>query len=386
MSFELRTWPSMRAFGEAAHAEVAADDDSPFTSFAWLDTLERVGCVAADRGWAPCHLSLHREGRLVAFAPAYLKGNSEGEFVFDHSWARYAEGSLSLDYFPKLLVAVPFTPATGRRLLIRAGEDHGRVRAAFAEGLRQIAQEMTVSSAHVLFPTADEASDWAGSGLARRAGVQFQWHNAGYANFEEFLERFTSKRRNQIRRERREVQAQGIEIEILTGSDLTPEVADFVHRFYRATVDKYFWGRPYLNQEFFAEIIVRLRDRILLVVAKDRASGRRIAGAFNVLGHNALYGRYWGALEDHNFVHFEVCFYSGIELAIARGLDRFEPGAGGEHKLTRGFEPTATHSVHHLRDPRLDRAVRDYLAREKPSVLSEIDAVRREMPLKSRKT
>ena len=339
-----------------------------------------------DRGWAPCHLSLHREGRLVAFAPAYLKGNSEGEFVFDHAWARYAEGSLALDYFPKLLVAVPFTPATGRRLLIRAGEDDGAVRAAFAEGLRRVAQEMTVSSVHVLFPTADEASDWAGSGLARRAGVQFQWHNAGYANFDEFLERFTSKRRNQIRRERREVHAQGIEIEILTGSDLTPELADFVHRFYRATVDKYFWGRPYLNREFFAEIFVRLRDRIQLVVAKERASGRRIAGAFNVLGHNALYGRYWGALEDRNFVHFEVCFYSGIEQAIALGLDRFEPGAGGEHKLTRGFEPTATHSVHHLRDPRLDRAVRDYLAREKPSVLSEIDAVRREMPMKSRKT
>src|SRR5688500_7842225 len=269
MSFELRTWTSMRAFGEAAHAEVAATDDSPFTSFAWLDTLERVGCVAAERGWAPCHLSLHREGRLVAFAPAYLKGNSEGEFVFDHAWARYAEGSLSLDYFPKLLVAVPFTPATGRRLLIRAGEDESQVRAAFAEGLRRLAQEMTVSSVHVLFPTVDEASDWAGSGLARRAGVQFQWHNAGYATFEEFPERFTSKRRNQIRRERREVQAQGIEIEILTGSDLTPEVADFVHRFYRATVDKYFWGRPYLNQEFFAEILVRLRDRIQLVVAKE---------------------------------------------------------------------------------------------------------------------
>ena len=386
MSFELRTWQSMSAFGESAHAELAESDDSPFTSFAWLDTLEQTGCVAPDRGWAPCHLSLHEEGELVAFAPAYLKGNSEGEFVFDHSWARFAEGSLGISYFPKLLVAVPFTPATGTRLLIRPGRDAARIRAAFGEGLRRVARQLSVSSVHVLFPTAAEASDLGGIGFARRAGVQFQWHNAGYANFEEFLERFSSKRRNQIRRERRDVEAQGIEIEVLTGSDLTPALADFVHRFYRATVDKYFWGRPYLNQEFFEEILVRLRDRVHLVVAKDRSSGKRIAGAFNVLGKKALYGRYWGALEDRNFVHFEVCFYSGIEQAIRRGLERFEPGAGGEHKLTRGFEPTETHSVHHLEDPRLDRAVRDFLGREKPSVLSEIDAVRKEMRMKARRS
>jgi predicted N-acyltransferase len=385
MSFELRTWSSMSAFGEEAYSELAEADDSPFTSYAWLDTLERAGCVAPERGWAPCHLSLHRDGKLAAFAPAYVKGNSEGEFVFDHSWARFSEASLGVSYYPKLIVAVPFTPATGSRLLVRAGEDHAQVRSAFAEGLRRVVPELGVSSAHVLFPQAAEADALSSHGFARRAGVQFQWHNAGYGSFDDFLERFSSKRRNQIRRERREVRANGIDIDVVSGSDLGPELADFVHEFYRSTVDKYFWGRPYLNREFFEEILVRLRDRVHLVVARDRGSGRRIAGAFNMLGKRALYGRYWGALEERNFVHFEVCFYTGIEQAILRRLDRFEPGAGGEHKLTRGFEPTETHSAHHLEDARLDRAVRDFLAREKPAVVSEIDAVRKEMRMKPAK-
>jgi hypothetical protein len=374
----------MRDLGEAAHAAVSAPGDSPFTSFAWLDTLERTGCVAPERGWMPCHLSLHEQGEIVAFAPCYLKGNSEGEFVFDHAWARFAEGSLGISYFPKLVAAVPFTPASGTRLLVKPSVPRERLLPAFAEGLRRVARELSASSAHVLFPTSDEVTGLCEAGMARRAGVQFQWHNAGHASFEQFLERFNSKRRNQIHRERREVHAQGIEIEVLTGGDLSAELADFVHRFYRSTVDKYFWGRPYLNREFFEEILVKLRDRIMLVVARDKSSGERLAGAFNVIGERALYGRYWGALADRNFLHFEVCFYSGIEQAILRGLDRFEPGAGGEHKLTRGFEPTETHSAHHLEDARLDRAVRDYLSREKPSVLSEIDAVRREMRMKPR--
>ncbi|MGC4086438.1 MAG: GNAT family N-acetyltransferase [Polyangiaceae bacterium] len=192
-----------------------------------------------------------------------------------------------------------------------------------------------------------------------------------------------SKRRHQIRRERREVAEQGVEIEVLTGSQLTPELADFVYGFYVSTVDKFHWGRRYLNRAFFEEVLSRMRDRVHLVVARDRSSGRRIAGAFNLLGADTLYGRYWGALEERNFVHFEVCFYSGIEQAIERKLRRFEPGAGGEHKLTRGFEPTETRSLHHLADARFERAVRDFLGREGAALREQIQNAQSDTGLKA---
>ena len=381
--YELRTWSSLRALGEESLLELSDEHTSPFLSFAWLDALEQTGCVAEARGWAPQHITLHQDGKLVAFAPAYLKSNSEGEFVFDHSFARFAEGSLGIDYYPKLVVAVPFTPATGSRLLVRPGEPREATLGAFAAGLRKLVGALGVSSAHVLFPLAEEADLLVQHGLAQRVGVQFQWHNPGYASFDDFLGRFNSKRRHQIRRERREVEAQGIDIEVLTGSELSPALADFVYAFYRTTVDKFFWGRRYLNRAFFEEVLSRLRDRVHLVVAKERASGRRLAGAFNLLGRDTLYGRYWGALEDRKFLHFEVCFYSGIEDAIARKLVRFEPGAGGEHKLLRGFEPTETTSVHHLADPRFDRAVRDFLERETSSLREQIASAKDEAGLKA---
>jgi predicted N-acyltransferase len=370
--YELRTHGQLREVGEAALASLSDEKTSPFMSYAWLEALEHTGCAVEKRGWAPLHLTLHRDGQLVAFAPAYLKGNSEGEFVFDHSFARFAETTLRLDYYPKLVVAVPFTPATGSRLLVRAGESRPELFAAFAAGLRKVCEELGLSSAHVLFPQQTEAEALVRAGLARRTGVQFQWHNAGYANFDDFLARFNAKRRHQIRRERREALAQGVDVEVLTGSDLSPALADFVFDFYRTTVDKHFWGRRYLNRAFFEEVLVRLRDRIHLVVGRDRASRRPIAGAFNLLGAEALYGRYWGCLEERNFLHFEVCFYRGIEDAIARKLTRFEPGAGGEHKLARGFEATATFSAHYLADPRFDHAVRDFLRREDAALQEQI--------------
>jgi predicted N-acyltransferase len=383
VEYELRTWNSVRAIGEATLATLSSSDTSPFLSFAWLDALEQTGCVAETKGWSPLHLTLHRDGQLVAFAPAYLKSNSEGEFVFDHAFARFAEGSLGIDYYPKLIVAVPFTPATGTRILVRAGESREQLLGAFASGLRKVAAELGLSSAHVLFPLAEEAQILVRHGLAQRIGVQFQWHNPGYTSFDDFLARFNAKRRHQIRRERREVLAQDVEIEVLTGSDLSPELADFVFSFYRSTVDKFFWGRRYLNRAFFEEVLSRMRDRVHVVAAKDKNSGRRIAGAFNLLGENTLYGRYWGALEERNFLHFEVCFYSGIEEAIRRKLIRFEPGAGGEHKLARGFEPTETTSVHHLADARFDRAVRDFLERETSALREQIKNAKDEAGLKA---
>jgi predicted N-acyltransferase len=266
--------------------------------------------------------------------------------------------------------------------LVRAGEDRGAVLDAFAEGVTRICEKLGLSSGHVLFPPASEADRLARAGMARRLGVQFQWQNPGYASFDDFLGRFNAKRRHQIRRERREVAQQQIDVEVLTGTDLGPELVDFTYDFYRTTVDKYFYGRRYLNRAFFEDVLSRLRDKVHLVVARDRASKRRIAGAFNLLGHDALYGRYWGALEDREFLHFEVCFYRGIEDAIQRGLKRFEPGAGGEHKLARGFEPARTYSVHHLADARFDRAVRDFLTRESEALEAQIEAARAESGLK----
>lgn len=372
----------MRAVGEAAYRALEDDETPPFSRFEWLDALERTGCVTPERGWMPFHLTVHRDGKLVAFAPAYVKGNSEGEFVFDHGWARYCEGSLAKRYYPKLILAVPFTPATGPRFLVAEGESRAALYPVLAEGIRKLTERLDVSGAHVLFPPRAEAEAFEARGFARRIGVQFQWHNAGYSGFDDFLSRFSSKRRNQIKRERREVVAQGIDVGVHSGSDLSPELADFVYAFYRTTVDKHVWGRRYLKREFFEEVLSTMRDRLHVVVARERASRKPLAGAFNLLGGDALYGRYWGALAERAFLHFEVCFYRGIEDAIARKLSRFEPGAGGEHKLARGFEPTLTYSAHHLRDARLESAVRDFLDREEVAVRAEVEAARAEMGLK----
>lgn len=372
MQYELRTWDSLRALGEAEYRALEDSDTPPFLSFDWLDALECTGCVVPDRGWMPMHLTLHRAGTLIACGPAYLKANSEGEFVFDHAWANFCEGTLGVRYYPKLLLGVPFTPATGPKLLLRKGESRQELYPIFADAIRKLTEQLNLSSAHVLFPPELETETLVQAGFARRLGVQYHWHNQGYSSFDHFLSSFNAKRRHQIKRERREVQAQDIELRVCSGRDLTPELADFVFDFYRTTVEQRAWGRRYLNRQFFEEVLARLPDRLHLVVARDRSSRRPIAGAFNLLGTDTLYGRYWGSLEERPFLHFEVCFYRGIEDAIERRLLRFEPGAGGEHKLARGFEPSLTYSAHHLADPRLDHAVRDFLAREEVAIRSHV--------------
>jgi predicted N-acyltransferase len=351
-TFELRTHESLRELGESAYRSLTDEHTPPFLRFEWLDALERTGCVVPERGWLPMHVSIHAGGELVAVAPAYVKGNSEGEFVFDHAWARFAQTTLGLRYYPKLVVAVPFTPATGPRLLMRKGAPRAAVLAAFASGLGELCERAQLSSAHVLFPPADEAEALAERGLQHRYGVQYHWRNAGYADFDAFLARFDSKRRNQIKRERRELAQRGVALEVLTGDALSVADADFVFEFYGVTVDKFPWGRRYLCREFFEEVLATMPEALHVVVAKEQSSGKRLGGAFNLLGN--------------------VCFYQGIEDAITRGLALFEPGAGGEHKLSRGFEPTITHSVHHLGDERLSFAIDDFLRRERAAVRAEV--------------
>ncbi len=377
----LRTHESIRALGREIWRELQGEQGPPHMSFEWLDALERTGCVGAERGWLPMHVTLSEGERVVAAAPLYLKGNSEGEFVFDYSWARFAQSSLHLDYYPKLVSAVPFTPATGPRLLMRPGSDRARLCAAFAEGLERLCETLGASGAHVLFPEPEEAVLHEQAGLAARYGVQFHWYNAGYQTFDDFVARFKSKHRNQLRRERREMHDRGIELHAHSGSDLTPELADVAYEFYLSTVDKFAWGRRYLKRAFFEEVFSTMPERLHFVVARDRAR-HPLGGAFNLLGPSALYGRYWGARSEVPFLHFNVCFYFGVEECIRRGLSRFEPGAGGEHKVARGFEPTITHSAHHLSDARLDAAVRDFLGRERQAVTAEVEAAREEARLR----
>ena len=373
LPIEVSTHASLRDLGEPDYRALVRPETPPFLRFEWLDALERTGAVAPKRGWMPMHLAFRRNGELLAAAPAYAKGNSEGEFVFDHAWARFAHGELGISYYPKLVVAVPFTPATGPRLLVRPGVSEPELYDAFAAALEAIAARAGLSGAHVLFPAEAQARELAARGMLERHGVQYHWQNAGYATFEDFLARFDSKRRNQIRRERRELDRRGVGLDVLTGSDLRVADADFIFDFYVATVDKFPWGRRYLSREFFEEVLATMPEALHVVVAIDRKSKRRLAGAFNLLGADTLFGRYWGALREVPFLHFNVCFYEGIDQAISRGLRTFEPGAGGEHKRSRGFEPTVTHSVHHLVDRRLRAAIADYLSRELPAVDDEVE-------------
>jgi len=251
----------------------------------------------------------------------------------------------------------------------------------FAAALARACERIPVSSVHVLFSDSEEASALAEAGMAHRYGLQYHWSNAGYASFDDFLSRFNSKRRNQIRRERREPSRQGIVIETFTGRDASSADIDHAYRCYLSTIDKHFWGRQYLNREFFDEICSRLGDRVMIVVARD--GGRPLAAAFNLVGKDALYGRYWGAVEERPFLHFNVCYYAGVEFCIAHKLSVFEPGAGGEHKLSRGFEPTVTHSTHVLSDSRLDMVVRDFVARERHAVIAHQREYAREPILKA---
>jgi len=361
---------------------LAGEDCLPFLRYEWLAALEDTGCIEPDRGWLALHLAAYDGDELVGVAPTYVKGNSEGEFVFDHAWARYAEGSLRSEYYPKLIVAVPFTPATGPRLLIKPGADRARITSGFAEALKQVAERISASGVHVLFPECAQAEQLTSSGYVERHGVQYHWRNAGYERLDDFLARFNSKRRNQIRREMREMKDQGVEIDVLTAERLRPERADFIFEFYRSTVEKFYYGRQYLNRAFFEQVCSTMPEHLHLVMASDASSKKPIAGAFNLLGRRALYGRYWGTLEERPFLHFNVCFYRGIEECIARGLELFEPGAGGEHKLARGFEPSLTYSAHAFRDRRMTAAISEFLGRERAAIAQHIADSRGESGLR----
>ncbi len=338
---------------------------NPFVSYDFLSALEDSGCAVRATGWQGQHLRLEApDGSLLGAVPCYLKSHSQGEYVFDHGWADAFERAGGR-YYPKLQASVPFTPATGPRLLARRGTDEATVRAALAAGLKALTDQIGASSAHVTFAREPEAEALEEAGFLRRNDQQFHFFNEDYGSYDDFLASLASRKRKALKKERRTAVENGIDIEWLTGSDLTEAVWDDFFRFYMDTGSRK-WGRPYLNRRYYSLIGERMADDILLVMA--RRNGRFIAGAINFIGGDTLFGRNWGCVEDHPFLHFEVCYHQAIDFAIDRKLKVVEAGAQGEHKLARGYMPVKTHSAHYLAHPGLRRAVADYLVRERAEV------------------
>jgi predicted N-acyltransferase len=363
--------PHPHAIHEISHVlhqdrvELRRYSPNPFVSHAFLHALEASRCVGARAGWLPQHLVAEdADGRFLGAVPCYLKSHSQGEYVFDHAWADAYERAGG-DYYPKLQVSVPFTPATGPRLLVHRAADPAALRKTLAEGLIALCRQRQASGVHATFLEPADREALSATGFLVRADQQFHWTNPGYASFEDFLSALSSRKRKLIRRERREALASGIAIEWLTGPDLTEAAWDAFFAFYMDTGSRK-WGRPYLNRAFFSLIGESMRERVLLVMAKR--AGRYIAGAINFIGAGTLFGRHWGAVEHHPFLHFEVCYYQAMDYAIAHRLPRVEAGAQGEHKLARGYAPVTTWSAHYLADPGLRRAIASYLARERAYV------------------
>ena len=337
---------------------------SPFLEWDWLASLEESGCVRAEHGWQAKPLVVREGDALVAACPVYLKSHSEGEFVFDWGWADAAERA-GIRYYPKLLVGVPFTPVTGTRFLTGSaqGEDRRSLVQLMAGALREICRNNEFSSVHVNFCLDEEARVLEDDAYHLRVGLQYHWRNAGYGSFDDYLGQLRSKRRNQVRRERRRVAEQGARVEVLAGDEIPDELFEPMFRCYHATVSEHFYGRQYLNFEFFELLRERFRHRLCFAVA--RQGDEIVGGTVNVLKGDALYGRYWGALHDVPFLHFDCCYYAAIDFCIQRGIDRFEPGAGGDYKFLRGFDAQPTYSLHHLAHPGLDQAVQRFLEEER---------------------
>ncbi len=363
---------------DAAQWDRLAAGDSPFLEHAFLTSLEDAGCVGPDTGWHPQPLTVHDDasGALLGAAPVYLKSHSMGEFVYDWAWAEAAQRA-GVQYYPKLVLAVPFTPVAGRRLLVDPAlreEDARAVRQALLTGAVELARAARCAGVHMLFCTKEERDAATALGFAHRLGHQFHWTNEGYEDFEGFLARFRSKRRNQIRRERRRVGEQGLETVSLLGEQVLDEHRELAFRYYCATVDQFTWGRRYLNERFFELLWERMRHRLQLTLARRMSDGQVLAGTLNLQKGAQRWGRYWGCEADHPFLHFEVCSYAPIEDCIKTGVQRFEAGAGGgPHKYGRGFLPAYTHSAHLIFHEGFRRAIEDFCRREAALVEEEVE-------------
>jgi uncharacterized protein len=337
----------------------------PFFDFEFLRALERSGSIGRRGGWSPAYLLCKDRANVLGALCLYLKSDSYGEYIFDWEWAR-AYQQYGLSYYPKLVAAVPFTPATGPKLLLCPDIDattRARVTKALLEAAEDLGTEYRVSSSHALFLPEHELDEFTKRGFAVRHSLQFHWHNQGYETFTDYLQALSGKRRRQILRERRQLGDEGLEIVHLTGDAILPEHAALMHGFYLATLDGK-WGVPYLNRAFFDEVFRTMKDRTMLVLASDGA-GIPVAGALFFLKDRSLFGRYWGTVQKRRNLHFELCYYQAIDFAIKEGFNLLEAGAQGEHKLARGFLPSLTYSAHKIRDPAFGRAIGEYIESEK---------------------
>ncbi|AWK86744.1 GNAT family N-acetyltransferase [Azospirillum thermophilum] len=351
--------------------DACAGPDNPFLCHAFLLALEESGSAVRRTGWQPSHLAAYdATGRMVGAVPAYLKSHSYGEYVFDHSWANAYERAGG-SYYPKLQVAVPFTPVPGPRLLVAPGGGD-RVVDALVAALEQVAGRYGVSSAHVTFPREEEWTRLGEAGWLQRIGVQYHWENRGYGSFDDFLGALNARKRKAIRKERREVAESGVRLHTLTGDDLKAEHWDAFHRFYLDTTDRK-WGGGYLKRDFFERLGATMADRVVLVMCED--GGEWVAGALNLRGSDTLYGRNWGSDGSYRFLHFEACYYRALDFAIEHGLKRVEAGAQGEHKIQRGYLPVPTYSAHWIADPGFRRAIDAHLRQERALMLQEIAAL-----------
>jgi len=356
---------------DAVDWDACAGNGNPFLSHAFLAAMEESGSATARTGWLPQHLVMQDDaGGIAGIVPAYVKSHSAGEYVFDHGWAQAIERAGGR-YYPKLQVSVPFTPATGPRLLI-GGDETGSVRRTLIAGLEAVAKNRGLSSVHATFLTEEDRDAFARAGWLIRLGCQYHWRNDGYGSFDDFLGALSSRKRKGIRKERQEIAEAGIEMVTLTGGDIKPEHWDVFYRFYIDTSDRK-WGTPYLTRDFFHRIGRTMADRIVLIMARHH--GEWVAGALNLLGSDALYGRNWGCSTDFKFLHFETCYYRAIDFAIAHGLARVEAGAQGEHKIQRGYLPVEMASAHWIAHPELKNAIAHFLERERIAMKHQIAAL-----------
>lgn len=375
---EVSVLPAISAVS-APEWDACAGPENPFLSHDFLNALEESGSVRAQTGWLPRHLAVNdRDGRLAAAMPLYLKGHSQGEYVFDWGWADAYERAGGR-YYPKLLSAVPFTPVTGPRLLVRPDIDRARAQEILAGGIVALMNQLNVTTAHVNFVPKGDWDRLGEFGFLQRMGLQYHWHNDGYASFDAFLEALSSRKRKAIRKERRQVAETDLTIRRLVGKDIEERHWDAFFAFYMDTSDRK-WGSPYLNRTFFSLLGERMAERVLLVMAER--DGRPVAGALNLIGSDTLFGRNWGCIEEYKFLHFEACYYQAIDFAIERGMAKVEAGAQGQHKIQRGYLPVETYSNHLILDDGFRDAVEDFLVRERRQIAHEKALLLEESPFR----